>query len=98
MALPFFDKPVYAQNKHFVQEITGLDDTFDLLEDWPAHKRTIAYDTLKRYCHRAASGEWPVWAARDNLARFLKQHGKLAQIEDAPPRLRPNSGAKIGGR
>gem|GEM_PF-3931489 len=29
MLLAQFEKPVYAQRRYFVQEITGLDDVFD---------------------------------------------------------------------
>ncbi len=33
MLLAQFDKPLYAQRRYFVQEITGLDDVFDFLDD-----------------------------------------------------------------
>ena len=32
MLLTLFDKPLYAQRRYFVQEITGLDDVFDFLD------------------------------------------------------------------
>jgi hypothetical protein len=97
MALALFDKPLYAQRRYFVQEVTGLDDVFDFLDEWPQEKRNIAYQTLSRYCHEAAGGRWPLSAVRKNFERFLKQNGKLASLEDVPPCLRRDRGAKLGG-
>ncbi len=97
MLLALFDKPLYAQRRYFVQEITGLDDVFDFLDEWPHEKRNLAYDTLVRYCREAANGRWPIDAVRENFRVFLKQNGKLAELEDVPPRLRRDTGVKIGG-
>jgi hypothetical protein len=97
MALALFDKPLYAQRRYFVQEITGLDDVFDFLNEWPQDKRNVAYDILSRYCHEAAGGRWPISAVRMNFERFLKQNSKLASIEDMAPHLKHDSGAQIGG-
>jgi hypothetical protein len=97
MALAVFDKPLYAQRRYFVQEITGLDDVFDFLDEWPQAKRDLAYETLARYCHEAAGGRWPLSAARENFERFLKRNNKLASVEDVAPYLRKDGGAEIGG-
>ncbi|MBB4351095.1 DUF982 domain-containing protein [Aliirhizobium cellulosilyticum] len=97
MLLAQFDKPVYAQRRYFVQEITGLDDVFDFLDEWPKEKRNLAYETLVRYCREAANGHWPIDAVRENFRVFLKQDGKLAELEDVPPHLRRDTSAKIGG-
>lgn len=97
MLLASFDKPIYAQRRYFVQEITGLDDVFDFLDEWPQEKRNLAYETLSRYCREAANGRWAIDAVRENFRVFLKQNGKLADIEDVPPHLRREAGAKIGG-
>jgi hypothetical protein len=97
MLLAQFDKPVYAQRRYFVQEITGLDDVFDFLDEWPQEKRNLAYETLVRYCREAGSGHWPIDAVRENFRVFLKQNDKLAELEDVPAHLRRDMGAKIGG-
>lgn len=97
MVLALFDKPLYAQRRYFVQEVAGLDDVFDFLDEWPQDKRNVAYQTLSRYCYEAAAGRWPISAVRINFERFLKQNGKLASVEDIPPYLRGNRGANIGG-
>jgi len=39
MAFETFDRPIYAQRKHFIQEIAGLDDVFDFLDEWPQDSR-----------------------------------------------------------
>ncbi|WJH38700.1 DUF982 domain-containing protein (plasmid) [Aliirhizobium terrae] len=95
--LALFDKPLYAQRRYFVQEITGLDDVFDFLDEWPQERRHLAYDTLLRYCREAAGGHWPIDAVRENLLVFLKQNGKLAELADVPPHLRRDTSAEIGG-
>lgn len=97
MLLALFDEPLYAQRRYFVQEITGLDDVFDFLDEWPQEKRSLAYETLVRYCREAANGRWPIDAVRENFRVFLKQNGKLAELEDVAPHLRRDTSAKIGG-
>ncbi len=49
------------------------------------------------YCLEAANGHWPIDAVRENLRVFLKQDGKLAELEDLPPHLRRDGRAKIRG-
>ncbi|MBW9091495.1 DUF982 domain-containing protein [Rhizobium wenxiniae] len=93
MSFALFDKPIYAQRRYFVQEITGLDDVFGFLDEWPQAKRNLAYETLLRYCREAAAGHWPIDAVRENFQVFLKQDGKLAELEDVPPHLQRDSAA-----
>lgn len=31
MAFKMFEQPIYVQRKHYIEEITGLDDVFDFL-------------------------------------------------------------------
>lgn len=97
MACDLFDRPVYAQRKYFVQEITGLDEAFDFLDEWPLEKRDVAYKAVIRACREAASGQRPVFAAREDLTRFLKRNGKLASIDDMPPYLRSRTDRNISG-
>jgi hypothetical protein len=52
-----------------LSKITGLDDVFDFLNEWPQDKRNVAYDILSRYCHEAAGGRWPISAVRMRIGR-----------------------------
>nr|WP_082728438.1 DUF982 domain-containing protein [Rhizobium altiplani] len=60
MALDLFDSPLFAQRKYFMQEITGLDDAFDLLDEWPTEQRDLSYETVLRVCRDAAAGTYHV--------------------------------------
>lgn len=84
MAITLFDRPLFVQRKHFIDEIASLEDAFDLLEAWPSDQRGLPHETLIKACHEAANGRFPVAAIRYNLERFLKKAGLLAEIEDVP--------------
>ncbi|SDK33037.1 circadian clock protein KaiC [Agrobacterium fabrum] len=88
MALELFDRPLYALRKYFVQEITGLDDVFDFLDEWPEEKRDLAYDVMMKACRMAANRELPVSVIAENFQRFLKRYGKLADVEHLPVHVR----------
>ncbi|NLS20081.1 DUF982 domain-containing protein [Rhizobium sp. P40RR-XXII] len=88
MALELFDRPLYARRKYIVQEITGLDDVFDFLDEWPKEKRDLTYEVMLKACRMAANRELPVSVIAENFRRFLKRHGKLADIEDMPMHFR----------
>lgn len=97
MALETFDHPIYAQHRHFIQEITGLDDVFDFLEEWPQDRRDLVYDVMMSACRRAATGQLPVQAVAENFSRFLKRHGKLADAKDIPAHLRRINDRNVSG-
>ncbi|WP_320204010.1 DUF982 domain-containing protein [Agrobacterium rosae] len=97
MAFDKFDHPVYAQQKYFVQEICGIDDVFDYLDEWPEEKRNLTYETLVKFGREAACGRFPTSAIRENFRRFLKQNGNLAEIEDIPAFSRQDNDRFIGG-
>lgn len=97
MASILFDHPIFVQRKRFIDEIASLDDTFDLLEEWPDDQRGLAYDTLLRACREAAAGRFPANAVAENLSRFLKKAGVLAEVEDVPNFARVTSNRSIGG-
>ena len=84
MASALFDSSIYIQGRHFVEEITGLDDVFYLLEDWPEERRGLAYDTLLRACREAACNRFPISTVRENTHRFVKSAGILVEVEDVP--------------
>lgn len=96
MATTHFDRPLFVQRVHFIDEIASLEDAFDLLEAWPAEKRGLAHETLMKACHEAANGRFPVAAIRENLARFLRKAGVLAEIEDVPNFAGPTPDRNLG--
>lgn len=97
MLLALFNRPHYAQRRYFVQEITGLDDVFDGLDEWPHEKRNIACETVVRYCREAANGQWPIDAVREIFRVFLKRNAKFAENEDVPPNLRFGDTPSLAG-
>ena len=88
MAFEMFEQPIYVQRKHYIEEITGLDDVFDFLDEWPQDRRDLVYEVMVDACRKAASGQLPAQAVADNFRRFLKRHGKLADVQDVPLHLR----------
>ena len=87
MAFETFNQPIYVQQKHFIQEITGLDDVFDFLDEWQEDRRDLVYEVMVDACRKAATGHLPPQAIADNFRRFLKRHGKLADVKDVPVHL-----------
>jgi hypothetical protein len=88
MAFETFAQPIYVQRMHYIEEITGLDDVFDFLDEWPQDRRDLVYEVMVDACRKAARGQLPVQAVADNFRRFLKRHGKLADVKDVPFHLR----------
>jgi len=88
MTLELFDRPLYAHRKYFVQEITGLDEVFDFLDEWPKEKRDVTYDVMMKACRMAANGELPMSVIEENFQRFLKRHGRLADTGGLPSQFR----------
>lgn len=97
MTVNLFEHPLFVQRKHYIEEIASLDDAFDLLESWPHDQRGLPHETLLRACREAASGRFPLAAARSNLERFLKKAGILAAIEDVPNFANVASDRNISG-
>jgi hypothetical protein len=96
MALDRFASPLYARGSHVVQQISGLDDAFDLLEEWPPNDRNMAYRLILDIVHEAACGRRPISSARENLEHFLALAGKLATAEDAPAYLPMSPDRSVG--
>jgi len=97
MATTLFDRPLFVQRKHYVEEIASLEEAFDLLEDWPADRRGVPHDILMEACQAAADGQFPIAAIRLNLERFLRKAGVLAEIEKVPNFAHVDSGMKKAG-
>jgi hypothetical protein len=76
--------PILLHRQHFIDEVTCLDEIFDVLDGWPEDKRGLAYDTLLKASRDTANGRFPLSAARENFRRFLKMSGVLAMVEGGP--------------
>ncbi|ACS56137.1 MULTISPECIES: DUF982 domain-containing protein [Rhizobium] len=76
--------PILLHRQHIIDEVTCLDEIFDVLDGWPEDKRGLAYDTLLKACRDAANGRFPLSAARENFRRFLNMAGVLAKVEGGP--------------
>jgi hypothetical protein len=98
MAINLFEHPLFVRRKHYIEEVAGLDDAFDLLESWPLDQRGLPHETLLRACHEAANGRFPLAAVRSNLERFLRKAGMLATIEDVPNFANIAPDSAIGSR
>ena len=85
MQLRLFSKPVLVKRKHFIEEVTGLDDALDLLESWPEHARDLSFQTLHAAFVRAHQGSFPIASARDNLLRFLARANMLIDDDASFP-------------
>ena len=97
MALGMFDAPLFAKRRHFIQEIGGLDDAFDLLDEWPEDQQDLAFEAVMKSVRDAAYGQRPIALAREDLRRFLKRNKMLAKVEDVPFPVCKSRDRNIGG-
>jgi hypothetical protein len=97
MAHAAFGRPLFMKRKHFIQEISSLDDVFDALDEWPEDQRGLAYETVEDACRRAAVGLFPVEALRENFKRFLLKAGVLVEIEEVPNFACMSDSRNLGG-
>jgi len=96
MAETLLGSAVYIQRAMFIQEITSLDEVFDVLDGWPEQKRDLAYDTLCRACRDAARGRFPIAAITENFRRFAKKAGVLIEIDHVHPVGQPMGHRNLG--
>jgi hypothetical protein len=97
MAFEMFEQPIYVQRTHYIEEITGLDDVLDFLDELPQDRRGLVYEVMVDACRKAASGQLPAQAVADDFRRFLKRHGKLADVKDVPLHLRQTNVQNASG-
>lgn len=92
-----FDSPVYVEDgSTLVREIACLEDALDFLEDWPANRRNLIYETALRACRRVYETDYPLSAARDAFKGFAKSAHILKDV-DAPFPWMTMDKAKGGG-
>ncbi|WEX75553.1 DUF982 domain-containing protein [Sinorhizobium numidicum] len=97
MATMLFDRPIYVKRKHYIEEITCLDDAFDFLEDWPSDRRDLVYEMAGKACREAYAGTFPLAAAQETFRRFAKKTDILCKIEDVPSFARHASDRNLSG-
>jgi len=79
-----FDKRIRVQKKHSIEELSGLEDVLEFLEDWPEHGRDLAFETLHAACIRALHRDFPLAAVRHNFERFLARAEMLVDEDQRP--------------
>ncbi|MDQ0562471.1 hypothetical protein QO004_004276 [Rhizobium mesoamericanum] len=97
MALDAFSAPLFAQRKYFIQEIGGLDDVFDYLDEWPTCARDDTYERIVNIAREAACKRCALSLLRKSFHHFLAHHGELVPCEDVPSYFRKRSDRNIGG-
>jgi hypothetical protein len=81
-----FGSPVFVKDSNtIVQEIAGLADALDYLDEWPANRRGTIYDTARRACVRAHDGLVPVSVAREAFAGWARSARILEDISAVLP-------------
>ena len=93
MSARTFDSPVFVRDPDgLIQEIACLEDALDFLDEWPTHRRGVAYETAQRTCHRAFDGSVPLKVARNALVGFAR----LMKILEDVPAMPWMAGGKTG--
>lgn len=97
MASLRFEQTIFVRAKHFIQEICGLDDAFDFLDEWPDNERDVIYQTAVRACRDASIGRLPLYAAEETFRRFAKKKGIWEEIENVPLFLSARKDRSVSG-
>ncbi|MBQ0710397.1 MULTISPECIES: DUF982 domain-containing protein [unclassified Ochrobactrum] len=92
-----FDSPVFVKDgPYLIQEIAGIEDAIDFLNEWPEHDRDVIYEMTWKVCCDAQNGLKPLYVARHAIAGFARKRNILEQPETAIPwMIAPKAG---GGR
>ncbi|PDQ22590.1 hypothetical protein CN311_03175 [Mesorhizobium sanjuanii] len=76
-----FSSPLFVRRAtHIIQEIAGLADAIDFLNEWPEDRRDLIHEAALRACYDAYDGRKPVSTARNAFFGFAK---RVAILEDA---------------
>jgi circadian clock protein KaiC len=96
MANTLFGAPLFLKKRHYIQELSSLEDAFDMLDDWPENERDATFEVLEKACRMAAQGIFPLPAIRENLRRFLIKRHMLANIDEVPIVAKRSTDRNIG--
>lgn len=97
MASDRFDRSIYFQGKHFIEELAGLDDVFAFLDAWPEERRGFAYEAVLKACREADRKRFPLSAVRDLVRAFVDAAGILVDVHDAPNFESPGDERNVSG-
>lgn len=87
-----FDPPVFVKiRKHLVQQVVSISEAIDVLDEWPADKRDVLYETVRRACFEAQDGLRPVEVARKAFTRFAERAGMTADPKEIMPLMGSNA-------
>ena len=89
-----FDNPVYVKNGGLiVQQIQGVADALDFLEEWPVDRRGMMFEMTQGALYDAHDGRFPIAAARNAFASWARSAGVLEDVSVAPAWM---TGPKVG--
>ncbi|ANT54462.1 MULTISPECIES: DUF982 domain-containing protein [Mesorhizobium] len=89
-----FSSPLFVKRAAYVvQEIAGLADAIDFLNDWPEDRRDMIHEAALRACYDAYDGRKPVSVARNAFFGFAK---RVAILEDATSAMQWLAACKSG--
>lgn len=81
-----FDSPVFVRDGYYlVQEIAGVEDAIDFLQEWPENDRDVIYETTWRTCCDAHNGFKPISVAHNALEVFAKKRNILEKPDVTIP-------------
>jgi hypothetical protein len=73
-----FSSPIFVRRATvIVQEIAGLADAMEFLDEWPQDRRDLIHQTALRTCFDAHDGYKPIGAAHNAFLGFAKRAGIL---------------------
>ncbi|MDX8437817.1 DUF982 domain-containing protein [Mesorhizobium abyssinicae] len=79
-----FSSPIFVRRSTvIVQEIAGLADAIDFLDEWPEDRRDLIHQTALRACFDAHDGHKPIGAAHNAFLGFAKRAGILEDPNSA---------------
>ncbi|MBA1142350.1 MULTISPECIES: DUF982 domain-containing protein [Mesorhizobium] len=79
-----FSSPVFVKRAtYIVQEIAGLADAIDFLNEWPEDDRDLIHEAALKACYDVCDGRKPGGVARNAFLGFAKRAGILEDSTSA---------------
>lgn len=94
MSAEVFSSPIFVKRSaYIVQEIAGLEDAIDFLNEWPENRRNSTYQAALRACYDAYNGRTFLSAACNAFVGFAK---RAAILEDPTSAMQWIAACKSG--
>src|SRR4051812_20788740 len=80
-----FDSPIYVKDgNRVVQQINGVIDALEFLEEWPSNQRGMTFEITQGALYGAYDSRLPAEAARNAFATWSRSAGILEDVSIAP--------------